>query len=144
MKRLLLLTGLLVVLSCLNVQAADLQWDHTDVAITDGYVVYFNETGQVDAPYNKTMLKAALVVSGQTLTFLNFEPLLNLPMNLPMDQTWDIWVTAYDASGQSGPSNTVQHMIPGVPPFVSLPDVLPIWETIPIPGTPYGLSRRIN
>jgi len=130
---------------CAIVQASDLQWDYpTDWAIIDGYIVYFNEHGQADTPYNKTVLKANLTQDGVSVTYANFEPALHLPINLPADQTWDIWITAYNASGQSGPSNIVQYMIFGVPPFVPPPDVLPVWETTPIPGTPYGISRRVN
>ena len=98
--------------------ASDLQWDQTDIAVVDGYVVYFNETGQTDAPYNKTVLKAALNVARTVVTYPNFEP----PLKLQIGQNYDIWIVAYNAAGVSGPSNTIQHLIPAyTPPADSLP-----------------------
>lgn len=118
MKKLLWLLPLACLLFASPVWAADLQWDHTDVGIADGYVIYFNETSQTDTPYNKTMLKSALTVNVQTLTLVGFEPVLNLQIG----QAYDIWVTAYNVLGQSGPSNTVQHTITAyTPPTDSLP-----------------------
>jgi hypothetical protein len=129
MKRLFYLIPLAVLLMAGVALAADLQWDQTDIAIVDGYVVYFNETGQTDAPYNKAVLKSALNVAGTVITYQNFEPALNLQIG----QQYDIWVKAYNTVGVSASSNVVQDIIPV---FTPPADSLPSGAQIIIPNGP--------
>jgi hypothetical protein len=115
----LLVAVMLVALLWVNAQAAELQWDFPeDWGIIDGYVIYFNETGQADIPYNKTLFKGNLTQDGVTVTYPAFEG----PLNMQNGQQYDIWIVAYNAAGASGPSNIVQHSITAyTPPADSLP-----------------------
>jgi Fibronectin type III domain len=108
--------------------ATDLQWDYpANWSQIDGYVVYFNETGEVDAPYHKVVTKAELAENGVNVTYAGFEPLLNLVFG----QQYDIWITCYNVAGESGPSNTVQFTRP---PWLPMADSLPSGTVIQIPN----------
>jgi len=99
--------------------AADLQWDYpADWDIIEGYIVYFNEQGETDTPYNKIVLKADLIQDGVAVTYQDMDG----QCNMALEQPYDIWITVWNAAGESGPSNTIQDTKEGFsPPGDSLP-----------------------
>ena len=109
--------------------AASLQFDHSDTEWekVTGYTFYFNEAGQTDDNYTKTVLKEDLVRESETVTFVNIETKLNLSYN----QDYVFSVTAYNDAGESGGSNIVNWTRGG---FVPTEDNLPQATIINIPG----------
>jgi len=127
MKKSIIAT-LLFLAMAFSVSAASLQWDTpTDWDKITGYVVYFNEAGQTDTPYSKTVLKASVVKTTATVTLANMDTLCNLQYG----QDYTMWLKAYNAAGESGASNTVAFAKPGwAPPG----DMLPEGSLITIPN----------
>ena len=101
------------------VWGADLQWDYpSDWDDIIGYVVYFNEEGETDSPYTKNLLKSEVVKDGTSVTYLA----VDAPLNLAYEQLYNFYITAYNDSGESLPSNIVSYTRSGyVPPLDSLP-----------------------
>lgn len=120
MKKLLI--GIIVLLmGVATANAADLQWDFpTDWNDLTGYIVYFNEIGETDTPWTKTVLKddPAISQDGASVTYSDVDDKLNLQFNQP----YNLYITAYNNSGESGPSNIVSYTRTGYsPPADSLP-----------------------
>jgi hypothetical protein len=101
--------------------AADLEWDYpTDWGDITGYLVYFNEQGESDTPFNKTVLKGDPAISedGTSVTYLAIDDKLNLAFG----QEYNFYITAYNDSGESLPSNIVTYTRSAYnPPVDSLP-----------------------
>ena len=93
-----------------------LAWDYPpDWAQIVGYTIYFSDGSN---NYNKSIVKADVTEDGTTVTYADMESNLNLGY----DTSYEIYITAYDAVGESGPSNTVTFEQGGyVPPVDSLP-----------------------
>jgi len=103
---------LLLALFCSNSQAVTLTWDlPTDNPI--GIIIYFNEQGETDTPYNTApVIHPATSV---TIDDNRFVP----------GVTYDVWATAYNTSGESENSNIVEYMIdPFQPPAENLPVII--------------------
>ncbi len=120
MKKFLL--GIFLVLFMVSpILAADLEWDYpADWPDIIGYTVYFNEQGASDQPYNKTVAKNApdIVEDGVSVTYQDIDDKLNLAIN----QEYNFYITAYNDSGESLPSNIVTYTRAGyIPPQDSLP-----------------------
>lgn len=119
MKKLILIALAIALLIAAPAMAADLQWDYpADWASIDGYILYFNESGQTDAPYIKTVLKSGLTQAGATVTWTGFE----IAAHLAYTQQYDLWLTVYNSAGESEPSNIISYTRPAfAPPADSLP-----------------------
>lgn len=121
MKRLISIIALLAIVFVAGpVWAADLAWDYpSDWAEIEGYIVYFNETGETDNPHIKNVAKTDLVEDGVTVTYAGSEPKLNLQIG----QTYDLFITAWNEAGESGASNIVVYEMPAAyqPPSDNLP-----------------------
>ena len=129
MKRLIGLLAIVLVFVAGPVWAADLAWDYpSDWAEIEGYIVYFNETGETDNPYIKNVAKTDLVDDGVTVTYAGIEPKLNLQIG----QTYDLFITAWNAAGESGASGTVVFEMP--PAYIPPGDSLPTGTVIEIPN----------
>ena len=113
--------------------AADLVWDYpADWNDLSGYVVYFNEVGDTDTPYNKTLTKNDVTQDGTDVTYADIDDKLNLQFNQP----YNFYITAYNASGESGPSNSVSYERSGYdPPADNLPA-----PVVSSPSSSTGLS----
>jgi len=123
MKRIL---GFLLLLMWLPVcaYAVDLAWDlDADHELSDGYTIYFTDG---EANYNKTVLTDELATADDLVIYADIVGNLNLqPGN-----DYELYITRYNAAGQSGPSNVVVHGIEGYePPADTLPPTV-----IVIPG----------
>ena len=116
-----LLGILLALFTVVPVLAADLEWDYpADWPDILGYNVYFNEQGDADQPYNKAVVKTApdIVEDGTSVTYQDIDDKLNLAFN----QEYNFYITAYNDSGESLPSNIVTYTRAGyIPPQDSLP-----------------------
>jgi len=95
---------------------ADAQWDYpADWDQIVGYTFYYSDGIN---NYNKSILKADTVSDGSNVTYADIESNLQLGYDI----TYDIYLTAYDEAGESGPSNTVSFSRSGYsPPADSLP-----------------------
>jgi len=92
MKKLLIIFVLTLLIST-GAFAADLRWD-ASAGEVKGYTVYWTDsTGE---PFNKT-------VSSTTLAILDIDNALELAPK----ETYNFIVKAYNDSGESGPSNSV-------------------------------------
>lgn len=115
------------------VNAADLQWDDPGEQweIITGYIIYFTDGVE---QYNITLDKTDLIRSNGTITYVDIEDKLNLAYGT----SYEFYATAYNASGESGPSNTVNFTRDGfVPPMDRLPE-----QVVGSPLSPGG--TRIN
>ncbi|MCP5020058.1 MAG: fibronectin type III domain-containing protein [Ketobacter sp.] len=94
------------------VQAVDFAWDvNTDNPV--GYVLYFNEKGELDTPYNT----APIVHPSNTQSVID-------DVLIP-GVTYEFWVKAYNTRGESAKSNIVDFVIdPFAPPAENLPVIL--------------------
>ena len=111
--KILLLVISIMALMCVNAMAVTFQWD-VNADDPEGYVLYFNEVGDTDTPYNTAPI--AHPTNTVVVDDLKFVP----------GTTYDVWVTAYNTRGESGPSNMIQHLIdPFIPPVENLPVNLP-------------------
>ena len=111
MKKVLAILAM-VLMFCGSAQAATLQWDH---AGADGFIMYY--TDQTNN-YNYNVVGDVREVD---LDILQVTP--------GVEYTY--YVTAYNSSGESGPSNTVTHTVGVFSPPVN---VLPVAS--PVPGNP--------
>jgi hypothetical protein len=114
------LTAFLAIVSL--ARGADLQWDYpSDWGVITGYTVYFNEEGETDPAFNKTVPKNSpdITQDGTSVTYTDIDDKLNLAHNQP----YNFYITAYNESGESLPSNIVTYTRTGYgPPADSLPD----------------------
>lgn len=103
---------LITILMPVSVHAVDFEWDaNTDNPI--GYVLYFNEKGELDTPFNTTP-----IIHPSTTQSVMDEVLIP-------GVTYEFWVKAYNARGESTKSNVVDFMInPFAPPAENLPVIL--------------------
>jgi len=113
----------------LPVFAADLAWDFpSDWDKVEGYRIYFNETGQTDDPYVKNVALTELVQDGVTVIYADIESKLNMQLG----ESYDVFITAWNSSGESGASNIVNHVMPEG--YVPSGDSLPSGTVIEIPN----------
>ena len=135
MKKLLI--GIIVLLMAGVANAADLQWDYpADWNDLTGYVVYFNEVGDTDTPWSKTLGKNDITQDGTSVTYADIDDKLNLQFNQP----YNFYITAYNDSGESGPSNSISYERSGYsPPADSLP---PPVVSLPSSGTGLRVSSN--
>ena len=119
MKKVFALFVMLSFVFVFTVQAASLVWDDPGLEqwdTIDGYVVYFTNGTE---NYNKMLDKAELVRVDGKVTYSNIEDNLNIHYSI----VYSFYITAYNVSGESGPSNTVTYTREGfVPPTNLLPD----------------------
>ena len=105
--------------------AGTLQWTYpTDWANITGYIVKFSSAGN---NYSKTILKSVVVVDDGTVKLNDFESICKMQFGA----TYAISLTAYNAAGESLPSNTVSFTRPG---FTAPGDTLPAGSVITIPN----------
>ena len=95
-----------------NAYAVTFVWDaNTDNPI--GYIVYFNEQGDTDTPYNTSPIPHP--TNEVTINDARFVP----------GVTYDCWATAYNGSGESVRSEVIQYTVnPFEPPAENLPVML--------------------
>jgi len=108
---------------------ASLQWDDPGAEWTAiiGYTVYFSD-GVED--FNKSVPTADLVrVEGISVTYPDIDDKLNLRQNTE----YTFYITAYNETGESGPSNSVTYTREGYTPP---PDHLPS----PVASSPQSAS----
>ncbi len=103
-------------ISCSIVNAASLQWDAPISGNVEGYIVYYSSP---DGDFNKNV--------GNVVQVDNIKN----EFNLHPGTLYSFYVTAYNISGESGKSNTINFTSPV---FVPIEDILPS-TTIIIPGT---------
>ena len=99
---------------------ADLQWDDpgTEWTSITGYTVYFSDGAE---NYNKTALIPELVRADGSVTYEDIDNKFNLHYAIE----YSFYITAYNDSGESGPSNTVTYTREGYsPPLDHLPEVV--------------------
>ena len=117
----------LLILWSMPAFAADLAWDYPgDWGMIEGYTVYFTD-GSDD--FTLTVSKDELVVDGDLVLLTGIEDRLNLQYGVE----YDLYITAHNMAGESGPSETVTHgRMTFFPPGDSLPDGI----VINIPAAP--------
>jgi len=122
MKTIAFITGICLMALLLPVLAfgASLQWDDPGVewdTIT-GYTVYFSD-GIGD--FNKSEITGDLIRADGSVTYTDIDNKLNLHYGIE----YTFYITAYNESGESGPSNTVTYTREAyVPPLDHLPEAV--------------------
>lgn len=99
---------------------ASLQWDDPGAEWDSivGYTIYFSD-GTED--FNKTELKGNLTRADGSVTYADIDNNLNLHYGIE----YTFYITAYNDSGESGPSNTVTYTREAyVPPLDHLPEAV--------------------
>ena len=103
----LILSGLVV-----ECQAVTFAWDaNTDNPV--GYIVYFNEKGDTDTPFNTgPIIHPTIEVTVENL-------------HITPGVVYEAWATAYNDRGESDKSNIVEFSIdPFTPPVENLPVII--------------------
>jgi hypothetical protein len=96
--------------------AGSLEWTDPYPEDNIGATFYFSDGA---AHWNYSILRAAMVQSGNLFAFLNFEEALNLPYGVEVS----IYMTVHDGHSESEPSNTITYIRTGTaPPANKLPD----------------------
>jgi hypothetical protein len=92
--------------------AVTFAWDaNTDNPV--GYIVYFNEKGDTDTPFNTAAIT-------HPTTEVVVDDLVFIP-----GVTYECWATAYNGRGESEKSNIVEYTVdPFLPPAENLPIIL--------------------
>jgi len=123
MKKTLLITAmaiLMILAGTLSANAASLAWTYTDSSNVTGWVCYYQATSDTSKTYSYTLNDPAART-------LDISALQLIP-----GTEYNIWLTAYNTSGESGPSNTVDFTSPA---FAPPPDSHPVTITIEAPAT---------
>lgn len=106
-----LLVVLAITMFAANAPAIDLAWDHVDPAAVTGYTIYYAPVDGSLGPFNISVLGGEVMTL--TIPDEHFQPNLE----------YVIHATAYNITGESGPSNTVFHTRHG---YSAPPDNTPI------------------
>jgi hypothetical protein len=100
--------------------AATLMWDPPDEGVPTGYVVYSREAGSTVAPYSVPL---PVEVEEYPITADKYEP----------GKTYEFWVTAFNAAGESDPAGPLSHALDAfTPPTNPPPIVIVIPSTVTI------------
>lgn len=129
----LVLAGLFIIAFATTANADRLLWDDPGANwdVITGYTIYYSDGGQ---NYNKSVLKAVLERAGGNVIYDDMEGNLNLHY----DTEYSVHITAYNNSGESGPSNIITFTREGYsPPLDQLPS-----EVVSSPQLPSGLETE--
>jgi len=111
---------LTILAGTLSANAASLAWDYTDSSNITGWVCYYQATSDTSKTYSYTLNDPAART-------MDISALQLIP-----GTEYNIWLTAYNANTESGPSNTVDFTSPA---FTPPPDSHPVTITIEAPAT---------
>ena len=111
---------LMVLMGALYANAASLAWDYTDSSNVTGWVCYYQATADTSKTYS-------YMLNDPAARTMDISALQLIP-----GTEYNIWLTAYNTAGESGPSNTVDFTSPA---FTPPPDSHPVTITIEAPAT---------
>ena len=111
---------LMILVGALSASAASLAWTYTDSSNLTGWVCYYQATSDTSKTYSYTLNDPA--ARTMDISVLQLIP----------GTEYNIWLTAYNANAESGPSNTVDFTMPA---FTPPDDSHPVTITIEAPAT---------